>query len=57
MMVNHDVNSTGYFTEAEDLAWLATCGVASCVVGDSDWVTDQNPVKAPEPVEVEISDF
>ena len=57
MMINHDVNSTGYFTEAEDLAWLATCGVASCVVGDSVWVTDQNQVKAPEPVEVEISDI
>ena len=28
--------------EAEDLTWLAICGVASCVAGDSDWVTDQS---------------
>lgn len=38
MMINHDVNSTGYFIEAED----PICGVASCVAGDSDWVTDQS---------------
>ena len=42
MMINHDVNSTGYFIEAGDLTWLAICGVASCVAGDSDWVTDQS---------------
>ena len=57
MMINHDVNNTGYFTEAGDLVWLATCGVTNCVIGGSDWVTDQDSVIDSDSIEVELSDF